>query len=337
MNSLIDLTNALQTYREENEIFNNTLLSFEYTCPCPVLFAEMALASPQAYRSFWWKLLVLGSVWCKIWALREQGGSWHPQLDAKGTCCPTEVTLCSLSTGHGRGNAHIKLLSLCLPIGKERLQVVLSGLKPAHLVHLVQAWIWQRVAMPMHRLVPYYWRGLAGMSDTKKTPNAWKSSRNQEPWIHRISTHQPLWGVASALAVLRFQVGHKWRALSFHCFSPPFLQGWAGSIRLDLQAPDTTNPPIHRLIPESNSHLSLSSLREAIKPSEGKGQILHFLGCKQKDSRCVYLNWVLLISSVQLPRASPCWLAVGQKKSIFKTYQNYIHLPPDSYAQKSFF
>lgn len=73
--------------------------------------------------------------------------------------------------------------------------------------------------MPMRRLVPYYWRGLAGMSDTKKTPNAQKSSRNQEPWIHRISTHQPLWGVASALAVLRFQVGHKWRALPFHCFS----------------------------------------------------------------------------------------------------------------------
>lgn len=62
----------------------------------------------------------------------------------------------------------------------------------------------------------------------------------------------------------------------------------------------------------------------------------HFLGCKQKDSRCVYLNWVLLISFVQLPRASPCWHAVGQQKSILKTYQNYIHLPPDSYAQKSF-
>lgn len=50
MKSLIDLTNALQTYREENEIFNNTLLSFEYTCPRPVLFAEMALASPQALQ-----------------------------------------------------------------------------------------------------------------------------------------------------------------------------------------------------------------------------------------------------------------------------------------------
>lgn len=174
------------------------------------------------------------------------------------------------------------------------------------------------------------------MIDTKKTPNARKSLRSQEPWIHKISTHQPLWGLASALAFLRFQIRHKWSVLPFHCFSPPFLQGWPDSVSADLQGPDATRPPIHRLIQQSNSHLFLSSLREAIKPSESKGQVLHFLGCKQKNSRCVYLNWVLLISFVQLPRASPCWHAVGQQKSILKTYQNYIHLPPDSYAQKSF-
>lgn len=48
MNSLIDLTNALQTYREENGIFNNMLLGFEYTRPCPALFAELLVGAPGA-------------------------------------------------------------------------------------------------------------------------------------------------------------------------------------------------------------------------------------------------------------------------------------------------
>lgn len=88
MNSLIDLTNALQTYREENGIFNNMLLGFEYTRPCPALFAELLVGAPGA------------GLWCKIWALREQEGSWHPHLDAKGPaalqrwrCAPYPLTM----------------------------------------------------------------------------------------------------------------------------------------------------------------------------------------------------------------------------------------------------
>lgn len=47
----------------------------------------------------------------------------------------------------------------------------------------------------------------------------------------------------------------------------------------------------------------------------------------------------LLTSFAQLPRASPCWLAVALKQSIFKTYQNLqkqIYLVPALYAQNSF-
>lgn len=142
----------------------------------------------------------------------------------------------------------------------------------------------------------------------------------------------------------------------FHlpCFLPPFLHGQLNSISSASQGPDTPHP----FLPAGSSSKatpllcfaapsSISALQE--KPQnllEAKPKYYISQVFCRRISQCIYIYiyvckkpLTLLTSFAQLPRASPCWLAVALKQSIFKTYQNLqkqIYLVPALYAQNSF-
>lgn len=69
---------------------------------------------------------------------------------------------------------------------------------------------------------------------------------------------------------------------SISCASCPL------SCRGDSQGPDTAHVSARGLVPQSNSQLFLSSLRETMKSSDSKTKILPFPGCQEKDSQRVY-------------------------------------------------
>lgn len=93
---------------------------------------------------------------------------------------------------------------------------------------LVPTWGAYRAGWEKRQQIHYlciYWTGLARVINAKKPPNALKSSRSQDPWICRISPCQPLQGLDSTRALLRFQVGNKWRPLLSPVLPAPFPAG----------------------------------------------------------------------------------------------------------------
>lgn len=152
--------------------------------------------------SFWWEPLVLGSD-AKSELLGSKKGADIPTWMQRDLLPYRGDGVLPIHWPWAQTRTHKTLLSLCLPIGRERLQVVLTGLK----VHLVQTWTRQRTAMPCTSWYLHIVPCTALQPNTQQTP----FSQLPKPFSDCSRSIPPPWHKPKAASL-------KEEASAEHCF-----------------------------------------------------------------------------------------------------------------------